>query len=472
MVNYSGTRNKGVGLNLKDNRMAVILAAGKGTRMKSKLYKVLHPVCGLPMVEHVRRAVEAANVEKMVAIVGHGADEVKQVLGKEVSYALQEEQLGTGHAVLQAKSQLEKLPGQTLVICGDTPLFTGNTLNQLFDYHQAQGAKATILTAYADNPFGYGRVIRDEDGNVIKNVEQKDGTPEELLVKEINTGTYVFDNELLFEMLSKVRNDNAQGEYYLPDVIELIRLAGGKVSAYQMKDLNEGLGINDRVALAKANRIMQERILTQHMVNGVSFTNPATNVIEADVTIGPDTLIESGVVLKGKTQIGADSFIGANSEIVESRIADQVQITQSVIEYSEIESGSSIGPFAHIRPNSVIGQDVHIGNFVEVKNASLGQGTKAGHLTYIGDADLGKDINVGCGTIFVNYDGKQKHRSTVDDQVFIGCNANIISPVNIEKKVFIAAGTTVTRDVEEESLAISRVKQENIPNYWEKFQNK
>lgn len=452
--------------------MAVILAAGKGTRMKSKLYKVLHPVCGLPMVEHVRRAVQAADVEKIVTIVGHGADEVEKVLGEQVAYALQEEQLGTGHAVLQAKPQLDHLPGQTLVICGDTPLFTGETLNQLFAHHHAQGAQATILTAYAENPFGYGRVIRDATGNVIKNVEQKDGTPEELAVKEINTGTYVFDNQVLFEMLEKVTNNNAQGEYYLPDVIELIRLAGGKVTAYQMDDLHEGLGINDRVALAKANRIMQERIVAQHMMNGVSFANATTNVIEADVTIGSDTLIESGVVLKGHTQIGDDCFIGANSEIVESKIADRVHVTQSVVEYSTIESGTSIGPFAHIRPNSVLGQDVHIGNFVEVKNSTVGQGTKAGHLTYIGDADLGKDINVGCGTIFVNYDGKRKHRSHIDDQVFIGCNANIISPVSIGKRVFIAAGTTVTRDVESEALAISRVKQENIPNYWEKFENK
>ncbi|MCW6659283.1 bifunctional UDP-N-acetylglucosamine diphosphorylase/glucosamine-1-phosphate N-acetyltransferase GlmU [Aerococcaceae bacterium NML191292] len=454
------------------NRMAIVLAAGKGTRMKSNLYKVLHPVCGLPMVEHVIRAVKRSNVKQIISIVGHGAEQVKEVLGDRSQYALQEEQLGTGHAVRQAAPLLANQAGSTLVICGDTPLLTSDTLTQLFEQHERADAKATILTAEVEDSTGYGRIVRTTSGEVCKIVEHKDATPEELAIKEINTGTYVFDNQLLFTMLEKVTNDNAQGEYYLPDVIELLKEAGEKVVACVMQDNAEALGVNDRVALAQATEMMSQRINEQHMRNGVTLVRPQSIYIEADVTIGADTFIEPGVILKGSTCIGAGCTIGANSEIVASQIADNVQITQSVIEYSSVQSGTTIGPFAHVRPNSHLGQRVHIGNFVEVKNSQVGNDTKAGHLTYIGDSDLGQGINVGCGTIFVNYDGKHKYRSTVGDQAFIGCNANIVSPVRIGERSFIAAGTTVTQDVPAESLAISRISQQNIPNYWQKFSKK
>lgn len=451
------------------NRMAIVLAAGKGTRMKSNLYKVLHPVCGLTMVEHVIRAVQTSNVDRIVTIIGHGAEQVQAVLGERTQYALQAEQFGTGHAVLQAKDLLANQSGSTLVVCGDTPLLTQKTLAQLFEQHEQAQAKATILTAKVEDPTGYGRVIRDKAGNVSKIVEHKDATLEELTVTEINTGTYVFDNQSLFSALERVTNDNAQGEYYLPDVIELLQVAGEMISAYVMEDSTEALGVNDRVALAQASDIMNQRINEQHMRNGVTLVRPETIYIEADVTIGEDTIVEPGVLLKGQTSIGANSFIGANSEIVDSQIADGVQVTQSVIEHSSIQTGTTIGPFAHLRPNSHLGENIHIGNFVEVKNSRVDNDTKAGHLTYIGDSDLGKGINIGCGTIFVNYDGKHKHRSTVGDNAFIGCNANIVSPVHIGERSFIAAGTTVTQDVPNESLTISRVKQTNIPNYWQKF---
>ena len=432
-----------------ENRMAVILAAGKGTRMKSSLYKVLHPVCGLPMVAHVVRAVEASGVNQIVTIVGHGAEAVQAYLGDKSSYALQAEQLGTGHAVLQAESALGHLAGSTLVICGDTPLLTAETLSALFDYHQAQG-----------------------EGQVLKIVEQKDATEQEALIREFNTGTYVFDNQLLFDCLKRVGNDNAQGEYYLPDVIALARQAGRTVAAYVMADETEAIGVNDRVALAEATQSMRRRINEYHMRQGVTMIDPASTYIEADVVIGPDTVLEANVSLKGQTRIGAQCQIGANTEIHDSQLADGVSVTQSVIESSTVATGATVGPFAHLRPNSHLGQDVHIGNFVEVKNSTLGAGVKSGHLTYIGDADLGRDINIGCGTIFVNYDGKKKHRSTVGDQAFIGCNANIVSPVKIGDQTFIAAGTTVTHDVPDQALAISRVKQDNIPNYWQKFSKK
>lgn len=452
--------------------MAIILAAGKGTRMKSNLYKVLHPVCGLPMVEHVLRAVLQAGVTDTLTIVGHGAEAVQEALGDRSLFALQEQQLGTGHAVLQAKEHFATKEGHTLVICGDTPLIQADTLNQLFKTHIDSQAQATVLTANAENPTGYGRIIRNQEGHVIKIVEQKDGNPEELAVTEINTGTYVFENRILFELLEQVTNDNAQGEYYLPDVIGLIQNQSGVIRAYQMDNMDEALGVNDRLALSQAEQVMQARILEAHMVQGVTIQNPATTRIEVDVIIGSDTMIEQGVSLKGKTVIGQDCRIGMNTEIVESKIADHVEITQSVIEYSTVDQKTTIGPFAHLRPQSHLGKSVHIGNFVEVKNSTVGDETKAGHLTYIGDADLGTNINVGCGTIFVNYDGKKKHRSKVGDDSFIGCNANIVSPINIGQKAFIAAGTTVVQDVEDEMLAISRVEQSNVPNYWSKLQNK
>ena len=454
------------------NRMAIVLAAGKGTRMRSDLYKVLHTVCGLPMVEHVIRAVKQSGVTQVVSIVGHGAEQVKEVLQDASQYALQREQLGTGHAVLQAKDLLGNQEGNTLVICGDTPLLTGDTLTELFAYHEQSGARATILTALADDPTGYGRVIRSASGDVLKIVEQKDASPEELAVQEINTGTYVFDNQALFSALSQVTNENAQGEYYLPDVIEIMKSQGDAVSAHIMSDMNEALGVNDRVALARATDLMGRRINERHMRNGVTLIKPDTTYIEVDVEIQSDTVVEPGVVLKGRTQIGSKCFIGAQTEIVESVIADNVSITQSVIEHSTVQSGTSIGPFAHLRPNSQLGHNVHVGNFVEVKNSTLGDGTKAGHLTYVGDSDLGQDINLGCGTIFVNYDGKHKHRSKVGDQAFIGCNSNIVSPVEIGARAFIAAGSTITKDVPEEALAISREAQQNIPNYWQKFNKK
>ena len=450
-------------------RFGIILAAGKGTRMKSSLYKVLHPVCGKPMVEHVVEKLEKAHADKIVTIVGCGAEMVKDVLQDRCEYALQAEQLGTGHAVLQAEAALAAEEGTTIVLCGDTPLITEETINQLMETHQKAGAKATILTGFAQDPTGYGRVIRSADGHVAKNVEQKDASPEEQLIQEVNTGTYCFDNKTLFEALHQVGNDNAQGEYYLPDVLEIIKAAGGIVTAYQMPNFEEGLGVNDRIALSKAEKIMRKRINEYQMTQGVTLIDPTTTYIEDTVVIGSDTVIEPNVMIKGKTVIGSNCYIGAHSVISNSILEDNIRVTSSNLEDSIMRAGSNIGPFAHLRPKSEIGEEVHIGNFVEVKNATLAKGTKVGHLTYVGDADLGKDINVGCGTIFVNYDGHNKHRSTIGDEVFIGCNANIIAPVSVGDNAFIAAGSTITKDVPAESLAIGRSRQENKENYAKKL---
>ncbi|RSL36423.1 bifunctional UDP-N-acetylglucosamine diphosphorylase/glucosamine-1-phosphate N-acetyltransferase GlmU [Enterococcus durans] len=452
-----------------DARYAIILAAGKGTRMKSKLYKVLHPVSGKPMVEHIINRVSETNPDQIITIVGHGADQVKEQLGERSEYALQAEQLGTGHAVLQAASYLEGKEGTTLVISGDTPLLTTETLNNLFEYHQGKNASATILTAQADDPTGYGRIIRDHIGIVEKIVEQKDTTPEEALVQEINTGTYCFDNRALFDALSKVGTDNAQGEYYLTDIIEILKEEGNTVAAYQTDDFDESMGVNDRIALAKANELMRQRINKMHMVNGVSFVDPATTYIDAGVVIGADTIIEAGVQLQGNTVIGNDCFIGAHSRIVDSTIEDHVVVENSVIESSLVKRHADVGPFAHLRPKAEIGEGAHIGNFVEVKNAQIGKNTKVGHLTYVGDATLGEEINVGCGVVFVNYDGKNKHHTTIGDHSFIGSNANIIAPVEVAKNSSIAAGSTITDDIPECAMAIARARQVNKEGYAKKL---
>lgn len=450
-------------------RFAVVLAAGQGTRMKSKLYKVLHKVCGKAMVEHVIDQVEITGVDKIVTIVGHGAETVKETIGERSSFVLQEEQLGTGHAVLQAEDMLANQEGTTLVICGDTPLLTSETLDNLIAHHESQNAKATILSAHADNPFGYGRVIRNEDNLVKKIVEEKDASEDEAAVQEINTGTYVFDNIFLFDALSKVNNNNAQGEYYLPDVIEILKEENHIVTAYQMEKAEEALGVNDRVALAEAATIMKKRINEKHMRNGVTLLDPDNTYIESDVIIGMDTIVEPGVTLRGKTVIGEESFIGTNSEISDSKLGNNVRVISSTIEQATMSDNSDIGPYSHLRPQAEVGEDVHIGNFVEIKNSVIGKDTKVGHLTYIGDADLGENINIGCGTVFVNYDGKHKHRSQIGDNAFIGCNVNLVAPVNIAKDTFLAAGSTITKDVPEGALGIARARQENKEGYRDKL---
>ena len=448
---------------------AVILAAGQGTRMKSKLYKVLHPVCGKPMVQHVVDHIQTLGVNRIVTVVGHGAKTVQEQLGDQSEYVLQAEQLGTAHAVQQAEAILGNEEGTTLVVCGDTPLIRPETMQALFEHHQAKKAKATILTAIAENPTGYGRILRGIDGQVEQIVEQKDATAQQQLVKEINTGTYCFDNKALFETLKLVKNDNAQGEYYLPDVIELLQKQNEVVEAYVTDDFEETLGVNDRIALAQAESLMRARINERHMRNGVTIVHPESTYISAEAVIGRDTVIQPGSMIEGKTVIGEDCLIGPNTQIIDSRIGDRTSIHSSVVRESEIAEETAVGPFANIRPLSVIGSHVKIGNFVEVKKSTLGDDTKVSHLSYIGDAKVGSHVNIGCGSITVNYDGKNKYQTVIEDDVFVGCNTNLVAPVKVGKGSFIAAGSTITKEVPEDALAIARARQENKPNYVSKL---
>lgn len=447
------------------NIFAIVLAAGQGTRMKSKLYKVLHPVCGKPMVQHVVDHIGTLNVERIVTVVGHGAEMVKEQLGERSEYVLQAEQLGTAHAVQQAEPILGTLEGTTLVVCGDTPLIRPETMKALFDYHTSQNAKATILTAVASDPTGYGRILRDAKGNVAQIVEQKDATEEQRKVTEINTGTYCFDNKALFEALKLVKNDNAQGEYYLPDVIEILQKQGEVVAAYVTDHFDETLGVNDRFALSQAEEIMRARINERHMRNGVTIINPATTHISAEAVIGSDTVIQPGCIIEGTTVIGEDCVIGPNSHIVNSTIGHATTIHSSVVLDSTVGNETAVGPFAHLRPASSLGDHVKVGNFVEVKKSKLGDNTKVSHLSYIGDAEVGNNCNIGCGTITVNYDGKNKFKTIIENDVFVGCNSNLVAPVTLGTGSFVAAGSTVTKDVPADALAVARARQENKLNY-------
>lgn len=451
------------------NRYAIILAAGQGTRMKSKLYKVLHSVCGRPMIQHIVNQIDDLNFEKIVTIIGHGAEAVKEQLGSGVDYCLQDKQLGTAHAVQQAADFLENSEGTTVVICGDTPLLTGETVNKLIHHHEKEGAAATVLTAHMDNPAGYGRIIRNDLGNVEGIIEDKDASTLEKAIKEINTGTYCFDNELLFNTLKKVENNNAQGEYYLPDVIGILTGEAQKVAGYLSDDSSETLGVNDRVALSVAEKHMRRRINTAHMVQGVTIIDPDNTYISADAVIASDTVLYPGTTILGETKIGEACEIGPQTEIKDSEIGQASKIKQSVVHDSVVGQKVNVGPFAHIRPLSQIGDGVKIGNFVEIKKSKMDDGSKASHLSYVGDAEIGRNVNLGCGSITVNYDGKNKHLTRVEDGAFIGCNVNLIAPVTVGKGAFVAAGSTITESIEGNALAIARSRQVNKDNYVEKL---
>ncbi|MWC31127.1 bifunctional UDP-N-acetylglucosamine diphosphorylase/glucosamine-1-phosphate N-acetyltransferase GlmU [Paenibacillus sp. MMS18-CY102] len=452
--------------------IAIVLAAGQGKRMKSKLYKVLHQVSGKAMVEHVLDTVDASACERKVVVVGHGAELVKATLGDRAEFVLQSEQKGTGHAVQQAAGLVGEEEGTTVILYGDTPLVTSETIGQLLEKHNGAKAAATVLTAIVPNPQGLGRIIRGENGQVLRIVEQKDCSPEEAAIDEINTGMYCFDNRKLFEALKLVKNDNAQGEFYLTDVLEILRVAGETVEAHIAADFAEGIGVNDRVGLAEAEQLMRARIVRKHQINGVTIIDPAATYIEAGVVIGADTIIYPGTVLRGNTVIGEDCVIGPQADLTNVTLGNGVSVKYSVAVDSVVGDDSAVGPYANLRPGSKLGKECKIGDFVELKNATLGDGSKVSHLSYVGDAVVGKDVNIGCGAITVNYDGFNKSITEIGDNAFVGSNVNLIAPVKIGNGAYVVAGSTITQDVPGGDLAIARERQVNKPGYADKIRSR
>ncbi len=435
----------------------LILAAGKGTRMKSELPKVLHKVCGVPMVQKIVDTCSKIGSIDNILILGHKKEEILKVLPN-VDYVVQEEQLGTGHAVIQAKEKLKDFDGTIMILCGDTPLLREETLKKLYNNQRETKATTTILTSIYENPFGYGRIVK-ENGNVIGIIEEKEATSEIKSIKEVNAGVYCFESKELLEALDRIDNKNEKGEYYLTDVIAINVKDGKKVEAFLLEDNDEILGINSKIELEKANCIMRDRINLQHMENGVILIDKNNTYIEEAVEIGQDTIIYPGALLQGNTKIGEKCEILGNTRIIDCQIGNNVRVESSVLEESIVESKVTIGPFAHLRPKSHLKEEVHIGNFVEVKKSVLEKGVKAGHLTYLGDATVGEKTNIGAGTITCNYDGKNKFKTTIGKNAFIGSDTMLVAPVNIGENALVGAGSVITKDVPENALAVSRSKQ-------------
>jgi bifunctional UDP-N-acetylglucosamine pyrophosphorylase / glucosamine-1-phosphate N-acetyltransferase len=446
--------------------VSVILAAGKGTRMKSELVKVLHGVAGKPMLAYPVAAARALGSSRIIVVAGHQSDKVEAALqGQPVDIALQAEQLGSGHAVLMAASHLAGFAGDVLILCGDVPLIKPETLEAFIAEHRTNEACVSVLSVELDDPAGYGRILR-KNGQLYGIIEHRDATEAQRAVCEINTGIYCSRAPFLFETLGKLKTNNAQGEYYLPDIVSIAAAAGMKVQAVKAADFQEVEGINDRAGLAKAAAAMQARIALRHMANGVTILDPRATYIDADVRIGADTVVYPGASLRGATEIGARCIIDMHCVIKDSRIGSGVHIKPScVIDEGTIADNTVVGPFAHLRPQAVLDEGARVGNFVEVKKSRIGRGSKVNHLTYIGDAAIGTGVNVGAGTITCNYDGRRKHPTVIEDNVFIGSNTALVAPVTIGKNALIGAGSTITKNVPENALAVARGTQKNYDNF-------
>jgi len=445
----------------------VIMAAGKGTRMKSGEAKVLHRTAGISLIEHVLRAVAPLGPESVVVVVGHMANQVAATLDNRpnLTTALQEPQLGTGHAVLQAEPPLRGKDGTLLLLSGDVPLMRTDTLRKLVRHHHATGATATVLTAEFEVPEGYGRIVRT-DGLISAIVEHKDASPAERQIREINSGIYAFDLERLFPALRQIGSANAQGEYYLPDLVRIFRDQGHRVEGLRIDDPGEILGVNSRRELADTSAVLRDRKNDELMASGVTIVDPATTWVQPDVVVGADTILHPDVYLEGKTTIGSGCEIHSGVRIIDSTLGDRVVVNNfCVIRQSRIADAAQIGPFAQLRPDSLVGEGAHVGNFVELKKTTLGKGSKANHLAYLGDATIGEKVNIGAGTITCNYDGVNKNPTIIEDGAFIGSDSQLIAPVRVGKGAYVAAGSSITEDVPAESLAIARGKQVNKPGW-------
>lgn len=436
---------------------SIILAAGEGKRMKSNIAKPLQQAAGKALVEWVLDTAEETGSDENIVVIGHKAEDVKEYLGDRAKYAYQYEQLGTGHAVMQGIESIKDVDGTVMVLYGDSPLIEAETLKRVREDHSKKMRAATVITAIADEPYGYGRIVR-ENGEIVRIVEQKDASEDEQKITEVNSGMYFFDIQKLKESLSKITNDNSQGEYYITDVIEIMLSEGEKVGAY-VTDLEQTMGVNDKLQLSQVGKILNRRKVEALMLAGVTIIDPDKVQVTTNVKVGRDTVLYPGTVLEGDTVIGENCVIGSNTSLNNCKVGNNTKILETVGIDSEIGSDTNVGPFAYLRPGTKVGSEVKIGDFVEVKNSTIDDGTKVAHLTYIGDADVGKRVNFGCGTVVVNYDGVNKHRTIIEDDCFIGCNTNLVSPVVVRHGAYTAAGSTITDEVPPESLAIARSKQ-------------
>lgn len=449
-------------------KYAIILAAGKGTRMRTELPKCAYPILKKPMIEYIIENLERSMIDEIIVVVGHKKEVIQEILGTRVKYAIQTEQLGTGHAVLAAKDILQGKEGITFILPGDMPLMEYPLMDKIIRAHGEMGNDLTVVSMHMDYPKAYGRIVRDEYGEVTSIVEENDCSESQKLIKEVNSSVYVANNQVLFDYVSKIQRNARKGEYYLTDIVGLMHQER-KVNTFLVRNPMVTMGVNDLYGVSVAERYLRDFINKGHMLNGVSIVNPDT------VTIGHNVIIEEGVwiypntTLLGNTVIKHGAKIGPNSEVVNSTIHEHAEIKHSIVYDSEVGENTTVGPFAHLRSHAVIGANNRIGNFVEVKKSTTGDNTKAAHLSYIGDAIVGKNVNFGCGSITVNYDGVNKHITNIGDDVFIGCNVNLIAPIKISDNVFIAAGSTVTNDVPKGALAIARNKQINKEDYAKHF---
>ncbi|WMJ76474.1 MULTISPECIES: bifunctional UDP-N-acetylglucosamine diphosphorylase/glucosamine-1-phosphate N-acetyltransferase GlmU [unclassified Sedimentibacter] len=445
--------------------MSIILAAGEGTRMKSNIPKTLHKVCGKEMIRYVVDAAKNSGIEKNVVVLGHGKEKVghniedmnvvtvEQPIGEGAPY-------GTGFAVMSAVEYIDD-DDTVVILVGDGPLIRSETLVSFMKYHEDNGYAASVMTSHLENPKGYGRIVRNNDLSIMNIVEEKDASEEIKKINEINTGIYCFSGNMLKSALQKIDTNNSQGEYYLTDTIKVLNTEGHKIGGWLLEHSTDIKAVNDRVQLAEVNKIMQERINKKLMLSGVSFIDPEHTYIADTVKIGADTVVYPGSMLEGSTVIGSNCTIGPNARIIDSALKNNVTVESSKVIESIIDEGSTVGPFAYLRPGTVLGKNVKIGDFVEVKKSTIGDNSKSSHLSYIGDATVGKNVNIGCGVVFVNYDGKSKHQTIVGDGAFVGSNSNLVAPVTVQQGGYVACGSTITDDVEEGDLAIARARQVN-----------
>ena len=446
----------------------MILAAGKGTRMKSSRPKVLHALAGRTIIEHVLRTADGLRADRSVVVIGHGADEVRTALGSRpaLKFVVQSPQLGTGHALLQAEPELAGQTGTVLLLYGDVPLLQVNTLMRLVEHHRKARATATVLTMEMADPYGYCRIVRDKKGQIARIVEERDASADQRKIREVNSGIYALDLKPLFGSLHQLATDNAQGEYYLTDLISMYRQAKLKVETLLMESPEELRGVNSRLDLAELGAELRKRKNREIMLAGVTLEDAATTYVDSDVTIGPDTILGPGVVLQGTTTIGEGCHIQAGCRLTNARIGPRVIVLDhSVIVDSRVDAGARIGPFSHIRPLSEVGENAHVGNFVELKKTTLGRGSKANHLAYLGDATIGEGANIGAGTITCNYDGVNKNQTVIEDGAFIGSDSQLVAPVRIGKGAYVAAGSSITKDVPADALGVARGRQVNVPDW-------